>query len=673
MSEDDNGDALPGFGWAARLMRWSKNDVTVRGLDGPLPPSRRRKADGTDRADDADNEVLFGAQHGMLGLIGGSLQQFFNEPRQRQDLYRIYDMMDKTDLPGTYLDLVAEESTKMDPETQRTLWIKSKSKEMVDTGNEMLRRLHTEEEITGQARDVTKYGDDFERTVYASGKGKGVFRIIPQHPNEMMRKENKEGRLDGYTQQGKKFKSGKSDTSYPWDYVHFRVRGTDRYFGYGTSLLKNAIRPWRQLVIMEDWMVHYQVSRAPDRNLVLLDVGASSEVDAAEVQRRFRQKLKRHMIVDPAGSSGQNLNYNYNPILPTEDMVIAIRNNSTTRVEKMPGSGNAADILPIRYLVDKFFAAVRAPKGFFGFEDPTAPANLKANLCAQDIKFARQCQKIQKAMRLGYTYLLELHYTLQMAGNPEDASFDFMQPDKAFSVHMGTISFLEELERLEVLQIRQQVGMALADMSRDNAAFKAAEWMAFILKDIIKIPTTELGRVLNSAEELMAAQKALLAAKPANINTPMSVGAGAQVDMQKKQMSMQQDANAISAVPEPVDAEQAAASESIAHESDTSKMIQDAVEAARARGAQTDGDLSKSDLTKLSEAIATDPKLRRAINLGVMLWREDGDQILETHGMVLPDRDSAVFKEGALADEITQADIDEMMDEASTKTRRAGG
>jgi hypothetical protein len=676
MNEQDNEpvdsatDNPAGFGWVARLMRFSRNDVTVRGLDGPLIPQQRKKADGADRADDFDQALIFGSANGMLGLIGGSLQQFFNEPRQRHDLYRIYDMMDKTELPGTVLDLSAEEATHLDVDTQRALWITSEDKEMVRVGEEMLRRLKVEEEITGQARDIAKYGDNFERTVYSAGKGKGVYRLIPQHPTEMMRKENKYGRLEGYTQNGKKFRSQASDISYPWDYVHMRLRGQDRYFGYGTSILKNAIRPWRQLSILEEWQLHYQVSKAPSRNLLLVDVGGSSEVDASEVQRRLRQKLKRHMFVDPAGASGSNLAYQFNAVHPNEDMVMAVRNESKTRIEKFNGSADVIDIAPMMLLIDKFFAAVRAPKGFFGFADPTGQSNIKANLCAQDIKFARRAKAIQMALRVGYTWLLELHYTLQMSGNPEDHTYDFMDKEHAFHVHMAAISFLEELERLEVMQIRQQVAMALNDMSRENAAYKSAEWTAWLLRDIIKVPKAELKRVLNNADELRAAQTAIMNAKAANVNTPPQAGIQANIKMQQKQLDLQKDQMALSAVPQP---EEIPEEPEESRNADIMKRIEDEVGRARADGNQHDGsEMTKDDKIMLSEAIKTNPALRDAIHHGAMLFREDGESLEDTGGMILPDRDNELFKKGLLEDEVTQADIDRAFCEAVIETGKAG-
>ena len=672
-------DGIPGFGWVAKLMRWSQNDRTVSGQDGPLPPPRARSLDKP------DDPIGYADPGGMLGMIGGNLHQFFTEPKSRVDLYRIYDEMDKTDLAGSVLDLYAEDATQMDPDTGRTVWVRSKDKGMVQAATEMMQRVRLEDEVTALARDVAKHGDDFERLVYRSGSDGGVMRMLGTHPSEMIRKENKEGKLEGYSQTNRKFRAGKSPISYAWDYAHFRLRGHDRRFAYGTGILKNAIRPWRQLSILEDWMVQYTISRHPDRNAFMLDVGSSADVDAADIARRFRQKLKRHMIVDPAGTSGRNMDYNFNPITPTEDMVVALRANSQTRIDKISGSGNAADIAPLDYCMGKFFAAVRAPREFFGLGSmrggQDGGVTMKASLCTQDIRYARGCARIQRSIRQGIQYLLEFNYMLLSGADPEDVTYDFTDKAKAFSVHMGPISFLAELERLEVMQIRQQVGVALADMGRDNPAYKASEWTKYILRDIIRIPPTELERILRDSDEVIAAQQAILNAKPVDVHTAMPAGVGAQTKMSQQQFGLQKDQ--FDHEQDQADHQQtmdkaqlklqrdAARSDQQAQESallttDAAKAAMDAAADARARGLQSGGELNRDDLRLLSEVLAKSPALRRTIELGALMWRDD--DLPDTDGRALPDRKAEVYRHAGdgnpVSDSLTVEDLREIAGES---------
>lgn len=633
-------DKIPGFGVIARLQRWAKQDVDVVPAMGPLGSLAPRPVAG------GDPVIPDYMQASGVGM-NGQMSQFAGEPQDRESLYRLYDQMDMTDIASSVLDMYAEDATPAHPDTGRTVWIKCKDKAMQDAGMAMFKRIKLEEEITGLVRDMAKYGDEFDRLVYSSGPEGGVHRLVHVPAAAMKRQEDKAGKLEGYRQTGKKFRQGDNEVSYAWDYLHLRLRGTNRSYGYGTSILKNAIRPWRQMMVLEDWMVHYQVSRHPDRTAFIIDSGTQNEQEAADTARRFKQRLKRHMIVDPAGTSGKNMGYDFTPITPMEDMVLSVRQGSNTRVEKMAGSGNAVDIAPLAHTMRKFFAAVRTPQAFMGFDNqPGAePINMKAGLSSQDIRYAKGVKRLQRAFKTGATWLCEFNFQLLSGNNPEDSTYDWTQKGKEFSVHMTPVSYLEELERLELLQIRQQVGVQLLDMARDHGAFKAAEWTAYVLREIIRIPGTELDRILRTAAEVSAVYSKLGTGKGQNVITSLQY-----------MPPQPEDPNMPQGVP-------------LGEHTDEDKAIIDA--ALKAADNPPQGELARGDHQLLSEALRNDPKLRRLIELGSILWREDGDELADSHGLVLPDRKSAAA--AGLQDCMTQEDIDEVAHEVIVETERAGG
>jgi hypothetical protein len=543
--------------------------------------------------------------------------------------------MDKTELAGSVLDMYAEDATPIDEEIQRTAWVVCKDEAMVEEAADLFSRLSLEEEIVGLARDIAKYGDTFERTVYTAGEGEdaGLLRLVPIDPKEMMRHETKDGKLHGYRQHGKKFRGGRDVDSYPWDFIHFRMRGRNRRYPYGTSILQNAIRPWRQFMILEDWLLNYQISKHPDRNLFILDSGTQSDQETFDNARRFKNKLKRHMVIDPMNNSGAgNMTYRFNQITPIEDIVMAIRAGSNTRVEKLAGSGNAADIGPITLTIMKFFAAVRAPRNYFGIDGDAgaSPVDMKASLCNQDVRYARTCVRIQRALKMGLTYALMFNYQLKGGKNVEKNKYDWTEKGKQFQVTMAKIGFLAELERLSVMQIRQQVAAGLTDMARDNAAYKAAEWTAYILANYLQIPDDTIDAVLRTSEEMQAAQNAT-----AEIGGPPGVMFA-----------------------------------SIEKDPDVQRVIEDAVMESRSNGIKHDGSISKGDKQKLSDAIRGNKKLRHAIQVASHLWRsyDTGDTTLSG---ILANR--AMMQEGITApSELTEEDYQELVAEDIHQTVRSG-
>lgn len=618
--------AEPGpFGWVSNLLRWSTGDAIIRGQGGPLPPPRAQAFDST------EHELYQGLADGWLhGTVGAALSSFFSEPRTRKELYVLFEKMDMTDVTGSVLDLYAEDATQVDATTGRALWIEGPDA-IVPSLMGLLQRLNTEDEISALTRDLAKFGDDFERLVYRSGPDGGIRRMLPVPPINVTRKEDKEARLLGYVQVGKRFRNDNSDTSYPWDFVHFRLRGRDRRYPYGTSILHNAIRPWKQLIVMEDWMIGYQINKHPDRNLIMLDIGTASDVEAGDTSRRFRQKLKRHMIIDPGGTTQRgNMGQSYDPWTPMEDLVLPVRQGSETRIEKLSGSANATDIAPIQLILDKLYAALRVPKSFFGIDFQAGmPANMKASLVNQDVRYARGVRRLQKAVKSGYRYLCELNLMLLMSPGdgvvPVDdgliSALDWRQDGNDFTVQMASVSFLEELERLEVEQMRQQVALAMLELGSSNPSVDVALWTEYIMREIVKVPEDLLAELIRDDVDLEHVDS-------------MRFGVNAsQADASTDAIKAQ--------------ARQAAKESRLMH-----------------RKGPVGAELNEASRKALAEVLKRYPHLRTSITRAQQLT--DRDDVLADSISVgmLPDRDNPLYKEGLLEDVVTEADVAEMLKES---------
>lgn len=461
-------------GMFANLWRWFRGDVTTD-PDG----ARKKGVGGSFVADESDSSWLV-------------YQDFMAQEQNRIALYTTYDQMDYTDIAAGILDMYSEDATPMNRDKERTIWVESSNTRLAKECNELLSRIDIESEITAMAREIAKYGDAFERTVYK--KGFGVIATHSVHPKYVHRKEDKSHKLMGFMQDGKKFRNKSNKLSYMWDYIHFRLRGRRREGVYGWSILYNMIRPWRQLIIAEDHSLMYQISRHPDRNLYMLDLGTMDEVDARRTIQRFKQALRVHPYTDPASSK---FDHRFNPITPMEDMVVGLRQNSNTRVEKLSGSTNANEVNNLTYYINKMFSAARMPKKAFGFESSESePYNSKASVANQDIKYARNVARLQRALKTGIRTLCCIHLLLKMSDPEKDSWMDFRVKGNDFQVKMEPVSWLAELEKMEFEQLRTQVTDQLVQMGRDHPAFNSHSWVAFLLRDYLGLTNAQIKRVL---------------------------------------------------------------------------------------------------------------------------------------------------------------------------------
>jgi hypothetical protein len=306
--------------------------------------------------------------------------------------------------------------------------------------------------------------------------------------------DDKYGRLIGFREDGKTFRNKKRPVSWPWDYVHFRLLGKDEESGYGTALLEAMFRPWRQLTLAEDAMLMYRLRRAPDRNMILVDVGDMEEHEAMAYVNAWRKKFRKTEFVDPASAQYRKT---YNPISPLEDIFMPVRGaENNTRVENMSGSANAMDVHDVEHLRRVFFGSAKVPQAYFGFE---GDINAKATLMQQDVRFARSGKRLRKALIYGYRQLLDTHYTL-LPTEPDDQKFDFARKGNEYLVQMAPIAYLDEFERLELIQLRYQVIESMGRLAQDMQ-LDAKVWSIYILLNYAKLPEDMVMKLISKTPQ----------------------------------------------------------------------------------------------------------------------------------------------------------------------------
>ena len=161
---------------------------------------------------------------------------------------------------------------------------------------------------------------------------------------------------------------------------------------------------------MEDAMLIHRIMRAPEKRMFYINVGS---IPPNEVEQ-FMQKTINQMKKTPyVGEDGQyNLRFNLQNQM--EDFYLPVRGgDSSTRIETTKGL-EYDGVTDVEYLQSKMFAALKIPKAYFGYEGDLQG---KATLAAEDIRFARTVERIQKIMESELTKIALVHlYTQGFTG-----------------------------------------------------------------------------------------------------------------------------------------------------------------------------------------------------------------------------------------------------------------
>jgi hypothetical protein len=378
-------------------------------------------------------------------------------------VYSDYDNMDYDAIVASALDIVSDEST-LKNDMGEVLHIKSSDDDIQQIlYNLFYDVLNIEFNLWSWIRQMCKYGDFFLKLEIAEKYG--VYNVIPytayhierqenydkEHPNAVRFRYSPEGIYAGGSgYYGVPNTLGQSQDKPTigiyfdnYEMAHFRLLTDVNYLPYGRSYLEPARRIFKQYVLMEDAMLIHRISRSPDRRIFYINVGSIPPNEVENFMQKTISTMKRTPLMD-AQTGEYNLKYNMQNLL--EDFYIPIRgNDTTTKIETTPGL-QYDGIQDVTYLRDKLFAALKVPKAFMGYDKDLSG---KATLAAEDIRFARTIDRIQR-ITLSELYKIALVHLYSQGYTGEQLT--------NFELDLTTPSIIYDQEKIALLT--QKVDLA---------------------------------------------------------------------------------------------------------------------------------------------------------------------------------------------------------------------
>ena len=227
---------------------------------------------------------------------------------------------------------------------------------------------------------------------------------------------------------------------------------------------------------MEDAMLIHRIMRAPEKRIFKVDVGNIPPREVEQFMQRIINKMKKTPVIDQ-NTGEYNLKYNVESV--TEDYFLPVRGgDSGTEIDTLPGLSNNDQIDDIEYLRNKLMASLRIPKAFLGYEEGLSGG--KATLAAEDVRFARTIERLQKIIVSELTKIGIVH--LYSQGFDDSDLIDF-------SLELQNPSMIHEQEKIELMS--QQLD--IAEKAIDTKLF-SKKWIydnIFDLSDEIKIDIFE--------------------------------------------------------------------------------------------------------------------------------------------------------------------------------------
>ena len=211
--------------------------------------------------------------------------------------------------------------------------------------------------------------------------------------------------------------------------------------------LHKAIKTANQLSMMEDALVIYRISRAPERRIFYIDVGNLPKVKAEqylnEVMTRYKNKLVYNAQTGELKDDRKHMSM-------LEDFWLPRREGGRgTQIETLPGGQNLSEIEDIEYFKKKLYRALNVPVSRMESENGFNMGKA-SEITRDELKFNNFSNRLQSKFARCFTDILKTQLVLKeiMSGDEFDKIKDIL------TYNFSTDNHFTELKNTEVLRER---------------------------------------------------------------------------------------------------------------------------------------------------------------------------------------------------------------------------
>ena len=253
----------------------------------------------------------------------------------------------------------------------------------------------------------------------------------------------------------------------------------DQNRGHVLSYLHKAIKPVNQLRMIEDALVIYRISRAPERRIFYIDVGNLPKIKAEQYLKDVMNRYRNKLVYD--ASTGE-IRDDRNHMSMLEDFWLPRREGGRgTEITTLPGGSNLGEIDDIEYFKKKLYRSLNVPISRLEAEAGFSLGR-STEITRDELKFTKFVQRLRKRFTPLFTDMLKTQLILKGVVTLEDwknmsqhIQYDFLQ-DGHFA----------ELKKAELLEDRIN---ALGNIESYIGTFFSKEW---VQKNVLNLTDAEI-------------------------------------------------------------------------------------------------------------------------------------------------------------------------------------
>ena len=224
----------------------------------------------------------------------------------------------------------------------------------------------------------------------------------------------------------------------------------DRNKNLTLSYLHKAIKALNQLRMIEDSLVIYRLSRAPERRIFYIDVGNLPKMKAEQYLRDVMMRYRNKLVYD---SSTGEIRDDKKHMSMLEDFWLPRREGGRgTEISTLPGGQNLGELSDIKYFQEKLYRSLNVPSSRIGGQEGFNLGR-SSEILRDELKFTKFVGRLRKRFSNMFNDLLRTQLLLKNIVSPEDWDImsEHIQYDFLYDNHFSELKDAELMtERLNI-------------------------------------------------------------------------------------------------------------------------------------------------------------------------------------------------------------------------------
>jgi len=256
------------------------------------------------------------------------------------------------------------------------------------------------------------------------------------------------------------------------------------------SHLHKALKLVNQLRYMEDSLVVYRVSRAPERRIFYIDVGNLPKGKAEEYVQQVVSRYRNKLVYD---ASTGDISDDRRHMSMLEDFYLPRREGGRgTEITTLSGGDNLGQIDDVLFFQKKLYKALNVPSNRLEEDSPTFNIGKSGDITREEVKFQKFINRIRKS----FSFMLMDALRIQLILKGIITESDWNEIKESISVNFLEDNYFAELKEFEILRERLEMAQQMEDLVEKK--YLSAKYVRQV---ILKQSDEDIERIAKEVEE----------------------------------------------------------------------------------------------------------------------------------------------------------------------------